>query len=1214
MWSMHTFNCPSCPCCITSTYIQVDKRNEHFYHMRCPAQNCKRRNIFYVCRICPNNTVSPPKRGRDYFVKQHVSTNRHIAAVALLRNSTVNPDGIMDSIVDSTIRDDGIRSGDPFIAMGDDVESDTDFGENLSHNNDCFPDNVSDDSPISLSAISIYTNEDYISAINNLPTPLPAAITELFNKQHQPYFDACVNHEGHKFITNLATTNIPTAYKTQEKPIPSLYLLLLSKLSIEITIPQQQILASLLSHVFQNALMPLQLRPPLFVPASANHIRHKIIDGKYSIRENLPIPEIIEYSDGFIYISLKSTIKHLFCSEQPPNPYLPFSTSVHANTPRGKELLDLDELSGSLDYNNDGYPIYPIKGIPWADDFEPFTVIRNNGQSVHVCFITLGAMDGDHSGRYTMLLWLGRQKASPAEVEKKLQEEVNEINEKPFLVYSKKHSCIVDVKLKLYAFLCDRPDKSKRLQMLNGGNTHACWSYCGEYKNAIARSVLCQGCFTKLLNNEPIGSRSSTVCDFCYCLDFTLMKSTKHDDYPTEMLPPSTTLLPFKKVTIDSMKAACRIGFEQIKNKAWNQKQLLCYLRCEGLNAEYSMQIYANASKAALSSLVNPMSPEIEEQMRSNPASFQLPAFPPLWGIKKHFGPDIFVDCPMHLLFLGTYKSLNKIHLPRFLTPISKKSTAIQFINTKLRYITVDLPKNLNQSKVHYLPLHPSCGSSEMNYGKWLSKNWIAHQRISKWIHADFPTYATHDLRSSSVQGKLFPSYTLAEIRRWCSTRGVPIPRHIKKLNETRAWFINIVVNFDQLFSHYSEDDILKYIETQNDLDGLSFDHIRLMTSTELKVWFGTYVEQKKKHPPELPPKFNVELLRQDIQDLISLHLCIVSRVMHGCSGKSVGRHVKMYLTIFFRVDKALGFVKNNPAIITQMNLITLLNLEPTIDRFGPLRYLWEGGGMGEGSIPKVKQFIHDMKPKFARNAVTSHLRKVSLDNLLSSACNEVNAQMQPNETDNHNSYDHLNHLLRAVAESFEKEANKNGVGGSLLDLDVPDEPFSGEDKGGEKVSTYTTHAHGSQFCPIGRGDLVVPVVIDVNDSGIFIAVKNKTLVRVLLSHHHTKHVMDASFLFSSTTQSGTLQWTEKKKRDLVCGLMLRHKESKDHYYVVNMNWMEARMNKENCLSFALPRFRGALYEDGVDEKSSLIFFTPNQHNSNKRQFDQEMSRVSTVI
>jgi hypothetical protein len=103
--------------------------------------------------------------------------------------------------------------------------------------------------------------------------------------------------------------------------------------------------------------------------------------------------------------------------------------------------------------------------------------------------------------------------------------------------------------------------------------------------------------------------------------------------------------------------------------------------------------------------------------------------------------------------------------------------------------------------------------------------------------------------------------------------------------------------------------------------------------------------------PPEVPPRSEVNSVLKDILDLISLHLCIVSRVMHGCSGKSVGRHVKLYHTIFHRVDKALGTSKTKSTVVKQMNLITVLNLESTIDRFGPLRYLWEGGGMGEGSM-----------------------------------------------------------------------------------------------------------------------------------------------------------------------------------------------------------------------------------------------------------------------
>jgi hypothetical protein len=31
---------------------------------------------------------------------------------------------------------------------------------------------------------------------------------------------------------------------------------------------------------------------------------------------------------------------------------------------------------------------------------------------------------------------------------------------------------------------------------------------------------------------------------------------------------------------------------------------------------------------------------------------------------------------------------------------------------------------------------------------------------------------------------------------------------------------------------------------------------------------------------------------------------------------------------------------------------------------------------MGEGSIPKVKKFIHNMKLNFAKNAAASHLQK----------------------------------------------------------------------------------------------------------------------------------------------------------------------------------------------------------------------------------------------
>jgi hypothetical protein len=165
----------------------------------------------------------------------------------------------------------------------------------------------------------------------------------------------------------------------------------------------------------------------------------------------------------------------------------------------------------------------------------------------------------------------------------------------------------------------------------------------------------------------------------------------------------------------------------------------------------------------------------------------------------------------MHLLFLGTYKSLNRNHLPRFLTPISKKSSGIERINERLQYITVDVTKYLHQASIRYLPLHPSCGSSEMNYGSWLSKNWISHQRIYKWIHADLPAYGKKEFNRSEL-GKEYCLDKLPQIRCWCSTRGIPFPAELKSIGPSRTWFLNIVTDYIQLFSHYTEDEILIYL------------------------------------------------------------------------------------------------------------------------------------------------------------------------------------------------------------------------------------------------------------------------------------------------------------------------------------------------------------------------------------------------------------------
>jgi hypothetical protein len=138
-------------------------------------------------------------------------------------------------------------------------------------------------------------------AIKGSPAPLPSEITELFDLSKKSYFNACVKHVGHKFTINQAIMQVPNAYHSQEKSTMSLYKLLLSKLSIEISSKQQQILATLLSHAFHGAS---ELNSNLCVPSCANDIRNKLLDGKHSVKANLPIPEIVGLDHTVLFISL----------------------------------------------------------------------------------------------------------------------------------------------------------------------------------------------------------------------------------------------------------------------------------------------------------------------------------------------------------------------------------------------------------------------------------------------------------------------------------------------------------------------------------------------------------------------------------------------------------------------------------------------------------------------------------------------------------------------------------------------------------------------------------------------------------------------------------------------------------------------------------------------------------------------------------------------
>ena len=117
--------------------------------------------------------------------------------------------------------------------------------------------------------------------------------------------------------------------------------------------------------------------------------------------------------------------------------------------------------------------------------------------------------------------------------------------------------------------------------------------------------------------------------------------------------------------------------------------------------------------------------------------------------------------------------------------------------------------------------------------------------------------------------------------------------------------------------------------------------------------------------------------------NVIVMYQCFVARVMGSDDHESIDRHCKAFLTNVHKLDTTLKSPHSDPMLLTRFNLLTLLNASDAVRRFGSARSLWEGGAMGEGSIPRLKQRIHDMKKDFAKNALRSFFSKEAINKMI---------------------------------------------------------------------------------------------------------------------------------------------------------------------------------------------------------------------------------------
>ncbi len=125
---------------------------------------------------------------------------------------------------------------------------------------------------------------------------------------------------------------------------------------------------------------------------------------------------------------------------------------------------------------------------------------------------------------------LGPQKSDRQSVEERLVEGINELSNSFLPVCHHEMKRIVQVKLKLYAYLAYKPEKTKLLGLLQGQAYASRFGYVSNLTDNFDKLPCCDKCLLReLMKNNVEGTKH---CADCFSFDFSCKTYTPDKSHP----------------------------------------------------------------------------------------------------------------------------------------------------------------------------------------------------------------------------------------------------------------------------------------------------------------------------------------------------------------------------------------------------------------------------------------------------------------------------------------------------------------------------------------------------------------------------------------------------------------------------------------------------------------------------------------------------------
>lgn len=720
---------------------------------------------------------------------------------------------------------------------------------------------------------------------------------------------------------------------------------------------------------FERNLNPAAKGPRPRVPESYSEFRSDFIKNKHAYLQNMPHPPILKQGT-VAYTPIIACLQDLLAHGIP--------TAEICPSPDGKvrKLMESKSALAILERARSKIPgIIPknVFGlIFWGDDYESNYNKTERNSSNAKQTITIAAVKGPHveARFYTYPVALGPKGA---------WDDLDEVE----TIHNKELEELASGKLKLYlppdpesglpgrhehvyaevmVALQDQPQRRKFNKLAQGNSTyHACFGFRYDHLKQFDKLRSCPSCLEILEKTE----QQNDGCVECH----------------------SWTLPSSCKLSYDQLAIAVKSCHDRIVEGILTKTAAVAELKENCIDTAFTEAIVENAQNARTLKQLHDNGalgehPEITELLEMEPWRFEPSRHPPAWH-KKFFSISQNVDVPMHIIFLGLVKS-SMVLINVFLSLKTKWPSYVRRVK--------GVPESVQKLNVSWCKARPYGKTGK--FGGKVSENYLADARFLPWLYSPLSNLANAEPYEEPTDRPV-SRWIMPETKGWLQARGIPVgsKERAPQLREKVQYYKNLPNPPEILKPKGGEmDDCRKMIWALTALvarlmTSVVDDEVIQDTKRHVRI-FLDYFEmfeapvrkvKPKKHKRGVdaidlpgasdsanvddenePDPGNILYEEEDYEDEVEKNgqglTMLVTEPDEADAADAVSTAVVAGEEICMDTQGSSSQkTKGMPKIVSSYNFCCLPNLVAVMALIGPLREIWEGGFLGEGSLPMSK-------------------------------------------------------------------------------------------------------------------------------------------------------------------------------------------------------------------------------------------------------------------